>query len=445
MSLDGVYIALRVGAACILFAFFVFVPLRSRHRYGSLLTGIWAGALVAITIAVTILFLTPNQFLSDYNLPAIIIWIGLALVIFRITIKATFYELLFIVLVVLNLYVNIMAITKSIVSTALFDMPGAKAQFLVAVCVLILYTPLLYILMMRFYKQVIELDIYLSFWKVIWVIPALTYMVFYVKIVNDYWKEPVHIEGKDVIFSILWSFTTYAFFLIILMMLIQEYKGIIAAQKAGLAVSQLQMQEEQYERLIGNIEDTARLRHDWRHHLLIINGFSEDGDGDGLKEYLQELMPEYLAESETPVCDNHVVDIILRHYFALSKENGILMRIHAEISADIPIAETDMGIVFGNLTENAVQACKSLDSGERIVDIRAITKGNQLVIIIKNTFDNQIVQRSGKYLSTKHEGQGRGISSVRRVVDKYHGLLKITHDESFFTVSLFMNPVYKGD
>ena len=445
MSLDGVYIALRVGAACILFAFFVFVPLRSRYRYDGLRTGIWAGVLVAITIATTILFLTPHQFLSYYNLPAIVVWVGLALVIFRITIKADFYELLFIVLIVLNLYVNIMAITKAIVCTTITDMSGAKAQFLVSVCVLILYTPFLYILMLKFYKQVIELDIYLSFWKVIWVIPALTYMVFYVKIVNDYWKEPVHIEGEDVLFSILWSFTTYAFFLIILVMLIQEYNGIIAAKKAELAVSQLQMQEEQYARLMGNIEDTARLRHDWRHHLLIINGFSESGDGAGLRDYLQELMPEYLAESEVPVCENHVVDIILRHYSALSKENGILMKIHADIPSDIHIAETDMGIVFGNLTENAVQACRSLASEKRIIDIRAVTKGEQLVIIIKNTFDNQIVEKGGKYLSTKHEGRGRGISSVRKVVERYHGLLKITYDEQFFNVSLFMNPGYKGE
>ena len=35
-------------------------------------------------------------------------------------------------------------------------------------------------------------------------------------------------------------------------------------------------------------ESTRRLRHDWRHHLMSLNGFSENGDMEQLQSYLQK-------------------------------------------------------------------------------------------------------------------------------------------------------------
>ena len=51
------------------------------------------------------------------------------------------------------------------------------------------YIPLLGSLFLDLYKKVIELNVASSFWRFIWVIPALTYLVFYVKFISDYWKS----------------------------------------------------------------------------------------------------------------------------------------------------------------------------------------------------------------------------------------------------------------
>lgn len=441
MSPDGIYIAARVGIICVVFAFFVFIPLKSRYRYSLHKTCMLVSALVLITIAVTIIFLTPQQFLSHYSNLGIVLWICMAVAVFCMTLKGTFWELLFTVLVILNLYVNIMAIARVIVCTWLTKMPQTLAEMLVSTGVLLLYTPFLYILLMRCYKPVIELDVRLDFWRVIWIIPALTYLVFFVKIINDYWRQPVlNINGDDILFCILWSFTTYILFVVTLMMLLQSYKGTVAAQQARNIAAQLQMQQALYDQMMGNIKNTARLRHDWRHHLLIINGFAETGNTQSLRAYLQQLIPEYIAENDVQVCENKTVDILLRYYRFMARELGIGMEIQAQLPQNLKISAPDIGIVFGNLLENAVQACESQHTEERSIIVRTFMKESQLVVMIKNTYDHQVLEQDGKYQSTKHEGDGRGIASARDVVEKYQGIIKIEHNPPYFTVHILMNP-----
>lgn len=110
--------------------------------------------------------------------------------------------------------------------------------------VLAAYTPLHWLLMAKLYKQVIDIRLTLSFWKYIWIIPALTYLIFYVKIVKDYWIVSGHTGPGDVVFIILWSFTTYAFFYVTLQMLIQSCKGITAMQQAEARHPRAEVQEQ---------------------------------------------------------------------------------------------------------------------------------------------------------------------------------------------------------
>lgn len=346
-------------------------------------------------------------------------------------------------MVVLNLYVNIVAIAKVIVNGAGMNFSDGYMGAFATIGVLIAYIPLLWILFFGLYKKLIELHIDIALWKVIWIIPALTYTIFYVKIVNDYWENPIASGTTDVIFIVLWSFTTYAFFLVALQLLLQVNKGAIAEAEMKLVASQLRMQEGQYRKLLGNIENTARVRHDWRHHLLTINGFAESGDTETLREYLKNLFPVYVNDAEKSVCQNHVVDVILLHYAAIAREQGGSMEVEVDIPNDIAISDTDLCIVFGNLVENAVEACFSSACEKRLVMVKAYIKGKQLIIMIKNTYHDKVIMGKNIYFSTKHEGAGIGISSVQRAAEKYNGSVKVEHDGGYFSVFVLLDTGHK--
>ena len=46
------------------------------------------------------------------------------------------------------------------------------------------------------------------------------------------------------------------------------------------------------------------------------------------------------------------------------------------------------------------------------------------LLTIKNTYGNQINRQKGRFYSTKHEGAGIGLESVKKVVEKYQGVMK---------------------
>ena len=436
-------VILRVLACCIVFAYFVLTSLKSKFRHSILKTCLLVTLLIGISIVVVALFLVPDRGLSKYNLWAIFFWLLSAFLIFRNIFKGSYLEVLFIVLVVLNLYVNVVAIAKVIVNGAGMNFSDGYTGAFVTIGVLVACIPLLMVLFFGLYKKVIELHTDTSMWKVIWIIPALTYMIFYVKIVNDYWETPITSGTSDVIFIILWSFTTYTFFFVTLQLLLQAYRGVLAEEEMKLVASQLRMQEGQYRKLLDNIENTARIRHDWRHHLLTINGFAENGETGIMRDYLKKLFPVYVTDAEKSVCQNHVVDIILLHYAAIAREQGGTMEIEVDIPNNVAVSDTDLCIVFGNLVENAVEASMSPDCEKQLVIVKAYIKGTQLIIMVKNTFSGSLVIQNNAYFSTKHEGIGIGISSVRGVVEKYNGSMKTEHDNEYFNVFVLLETEQK--
>lgn len=439
MPLDStLWISIRVVVCCIAFAYFVFVPFKTKFRYSYTVTAALTGFLVVYTVLVTVLFLTPGGRFADYSTWGILLWIGMALLFFCVAIKGSYFEILFIVLVVLNLYVNIMAIAKVLAGELVIPEYRDFMKNVMGMLVLALYLPFLKKLT-KLYQQVVEINIRLSFWRSIWIIPTLTYLIFFVKIIQDYWKKETDMELADVVFVILWSFSTYVFFYVTLQMISQTYRGITATEEAHMVSSHLRMQEEQYEKLLRNLEKNARLRHDWRHHLLLLDGFADRGDMDGVKGYLRQMIPVYSTEGELSVCENHAVDVILRHWAAIAKSEGVRMDLRLRIPKELFVSDMDLCIIFGNLAENAMEACKMQKEGERYIEIRAEVKGRQLIAAFRNSCSNPVIEKDGVYYSTKHEGPGIGLSSVKRVAEKYSGLVKINYKKKEFCASVLLN------
>lgn len=427
-------IVFSVTVNCVVLAYFLFAPFRTRFRYNYLKTAMLVALLTTLTVIMSVLFLTSGLFFSDYSTVGILLWIICALLTFHIAIKGSSFEILFIVLVILNLYVNIGVITKVFMIVFHFDNYNSLLYTLIRIVILIASIPFIWLLLGKLYRQLIEFNIYFSFWKFIWAIPALMYLIFYTKLIPDYWKHPIGVGKMDIAFAFLWAVTTYVVFCITLLMLIQNYKGITAQQQTQMITAQLKMQEGQYEKLLEHIENTARLRHDWRHHLLTINSFVETGRIEELQSYLESLNPNYIGIEAASVCENHIVDVILQHYAAIAKVHNITVAIMADVPKSLTIADTDLCVIFGNLVENAVEACSSQDNADKCIEIKAKIKGRQLALLVKNTYQKKVMIRDNMYYSTKHEGVGIGLSSVQKVVKNNNGTMKIDFDERNFKV-----------
>ena len=98
-------------------------------------------------------------------------------------------------------------------------------------------------------------------------------------------------------------------------------------------------------------------------------------------------------------------------------------------------------MILGNMLENAIEACLRQKAGEtQFIEIKSRMQGNNgLVLQCRNSYNGQIQKQDETFLSSKREGEGIGLSSIRTLCTKYHGVLKITPNDDTFTVNLLLN------
>jgi len=99
---------------------------------------------------------------------------------------------------------------------------------------------------------------------------------------------------------------------------------------------------------------------------------------------------------------------------------------------NINIPNYEMSVVLGNLLENAIEACQKLEK-KRKIELAVKPQGEQLAIMIRNTFDGNVITNEGQLLSTKVNG-GIGLQSVKAVVQRYGEIFLTEHDNEWFSV-----------
>jgi sensor histidine kinase regulating citrate/malate metabolism len=206
---------------------------------------------------------------------------------------------------------------------------------------------------------------------------------------------------------------------------------------------QIALQRARYDRLVHNSEQIRAMRHDLRHQLTVLGGLSEAGDFDDLKRYIQELtagIPHVVADI---YCENYAVNAVAGYYIDLAQSENV----NVEYKFDIPeetgrVLAVDLCIIVGNLLDNAIDALRRLEQGEKYVKIRAKVVRNTLSIIVENNYDGIYNKRSHVYISRKPEAKNRdgiGLSSVIEVCERYDGIVRIENEDKIWRVSTMVN------
>ena len=197
--------------------------------------------------------------------------------------------------------------------------------------------------------------------------------------------------------------------------------------------------ETQNKLLLAQIEtENAQLaadshaRHDRRHHNLIMLEYANNGDLEGVKEYLSNLVEsDNEVWGEVRYCENMTMNTVLAVYERRAKENGIAVKISAEGSRDLNVLPQDLVIVIANLFENAINATAKLKKNDKRIDILIKESSQRLVIKVENpckanlTFDESCF--------------GVGIRSVIATTNKYEGMYDFAAEDGIFSAKIILN------
>lgn len=206
------------------------------------------------------------------------------------------------------------------------------------------------------------------------------------------------------------------------------------------AIHQSEILERNYLTAKASYESNAKLYHDMKNHLSLVQSYLTDGKVIEAQKYLGEIngIANHSINQWTGI---GAIDYILSQKADTARKQGIDISIHAEYPNDCKIEPVDLCTILTNLLDNAIEACEKQPKGaEKTIKI-IIRRIHQFIIIrITNTSVAEPIASNGIFATTKvnQRNHGWGIRSVKSAVEKYQGTIEFDYDNSIFTVSVML-------
>lgn len=203
--------------------------------------------------------------------------------------------------------------------------------------------------------------------------------------------------------------------------------------QAELAEHHYSMQEQYYEQLRTEQEETRAMFHDISKYMQAMRTLAAETNVVEVNQMMAET--QELFESLTTVVDvgNSVVSVIINEYRDISEDVEIPFDYDISIPQNLGISAVDLYILLGNTLENAVEACMSVPAEERYIRIQMRTYRSMLFYQIENPCTKEYSQRS------RGKNHGYGLQNVRKCVEKYNGHMSILQDGNKFVLSMRLN------
>lgn len=196
--------------------------------------------------------------------------------------------------------------------------------------------------------------------------------------------------------------------------------------------------EEHYLNIMGMVDKNRQLIHDMKNHLAVIREYAEEGNSEGIKKYLDGMTPIFTSADMRVWTRHRILDLILSQKKQRAEMQGIRFEVQAEAIQELVLQDSEICSVFGNLLDNALEACEKIEDGSRWIWVRIRSQRQMLFIAIANSISEIPHKKKGRFVSTKGNASehGYGLKSVERIVDQYEGMILYDVDEAKFQVEI---------
>lgn len=186
-------------------------------------------------------------------------------------------------------------------------------------------------------------------------------------------------------------------------------------------------------------EQNVKQMHDLKYEMRCLDQYIANGEYEKAREYLATYT-ERLGKKEKGVWTGILaIDASIDYYYPEMEAQGIQFLLDVDVH-NIPMNETDIMVIFGNLLDNAVEAASKCKEGERRITMK-IKNVNEIVCMeISNSSSRMPIKKGEVFVTTKKEKaiHGYGISNVCHTIQKNGGEIYFDYAEDYFKVSIML-------
>lgn len=218
------------------------------------------------------------------------------------------------------------------------------------------------------------------------------------------------------------------------------YHFITASVDKRIARYQSDLVQRHSEEVENMYRQTRGWRHDLKTHIQTMKAHLALGEYEELEGYLNGLDEDLESVDRILKTGNVKIDALLNSKLSLARSKGIPVEAKAIVPTQLPVSEVDLGIILGNLMDNAMEACLKIREEERrFLRVYIDVLKGQLYIYVINSVEGRPGRTGKLYLTTKNaRDHGYGLLRVDRVVEKYHGFLDRQSEEGVFATEVLL-------
>ncbi len=230
-------------------------------------------------------------------------------------------------------------------------------------------------------------------------------------------------------------------FLILLLIVYVRYTDSLRRNK----LSMLQQVSSNYQldtlRLrLKNDEELRTLRHDMKNHMLLLEHYLVDEKNpDAAQAYIESLLSEIDRTKSTVETGLALLDGLFAQKTDSAHAKGIETSVDFDGRSLSMMEDIDICALFGNLWDNAIEASIKVEPpGNRKISIQGRRNKNQYFISMTNRYSGKLSFMEGLPVTSKRnkDNHGYGLRNVRRIVEKYHGVLTLDTEDNLFTICI---------
>ena len=284
----------------------------------------------------------------------------------------------------------------------------------------------------------------IDLWNYLPVVPFVLFLQFRLLNYTEYPTAGRIWTKERILSSIGWIVCIFMIHTVTLIALSEIEEGFVNKERLRTAELLTESQKSQMTRVQLGLDQSRRIRHDFRHHLIVLRGLMERKKVEEAAEYIDEQLGALPPSPLADYCSNSAVNSVLSFYLETAKYAGVEVTTDIRLTGDLPMPEIDFCSILGNLLENALEACKRQTVGQRRIIIALSSIGSSMLALsVKNTYSHEIRKENGQFISSKRNGLGIGTASVRHLAERHNGILKVEYKDGMFETSLFLNPQMK--